>query len=354
MKSFRNLFSLVVAASTCYASTDPLPPIDDQCLGPWFTGPLLAPAGHTIPPGYINIEPYVFYTVRTGFYDADWKTINLPNFTSANFQMIFYMGITNRLDIQIVPQATWNQTENVSSLEFNDFSAQLDFQLIENESTPSIPALKFYVRESFPTGRYERLDPEQRLTDSGGSGSFETTLGLVTTATHEFSGCHFFNWRLNGYVTLPTNVDVKGVSSYGGAPDTEGTISPGIVYGGIFAIQYNLTDHWAIAVDLEGLYGEATTFKGFSGEKAPATPIPVVLGNPKNASFSIAPAIEYNFNGHIGIIAGGWLTFAGRNTPQFYSGVLAINYYGPIKEGSARKFRTRGGSGGSAGGGGGR
>jgi hypothetical protein len=345
LKSFRNLFSTLITAS-CFAASDPPPAAVDECLGPWFTGPLLAPAGHTIPPGYINVEPYVFYTVRTGEYNADWNTINIPNFTSVNFQMLLYMGITKRFDIQVVPQANWNQTENVSSLEFGDFAAEIDYQLIENESTPNIPAVKLYVRESFPTGRYQRLDPEQHLTDSGGSGSFETFLGFVTTATHEFPGCHFLNWRLNGYVTLPTSVDVKGINTYGGAPDTDGTIKPGIVYGGIFAVQYNLTDNWAIAVDLEGLYGEATTFKGFPGAEP--------LGNPTNASFSIAPAIEYNFNGNVGIIAGGWLTFAGRNTPQFYSGVLAINYYGPIKEGSARKFRTRGGSGGSAGGGGGR
>lgn len=29
--------------------------------GPWWTGPLLAPAGHTIPKGHSNLELYGFY-----------------------------------------------------------------------------------------------------------------------------------------------------------------------------------------------------------------------------------------------------------------------------------------------------
>jgi len=359
LKSLRSLFNHAIglaSAASCFASTDAhlSPPTEDGCVGPWFTGPLLAPAGHTIPPRYINVEPYMFYTVTTGMYDADWKVTNLPNFTSVNFQMLLYIGITKRFDIQFAPQANWNQTENVSSLEFGDFAAELDYQFIENESHPETPAVKLYLRESFPTGRYQRLDPERRLTDSGGSGSFESTLGFVVTATYEFPGCHFLNWRLNGYVTLPTHVDVKGVNTYGGAPNTEANIRPGITWGGIFALQYNITEHWALSVDLEGLYAKATTFKGFAGTEIANSSPPIPLGNPSNASFSIAPAIEYNFNASVGIIAGAWVTFAGRNTPHFYSGVIAINYFGPLGEGSARKNRTRGGSGGSAGGGGGR
>ncbi|NGX26642.1 MAG: hypothetical protein K940chlam6_00567 [Chlamydiae bacterium] len=352
----KNLFLVLGLATSCFAATGKHIESSkmEECPGPWFTGPLLAPAGHVVPKGYINIEPYVFYTVTTGNYNSNWKTVNLPNFTSANFQFLLYIGITEWADIQLIPQASWNETKGVSSLELGDFAVEFDVQAMEDTKHNSLPGLKFYVRENFPTGHYQKRDPEKFTTDVGGSGSFETTFGFVITTTHEPWYCHFLNLRLNGFITFPTKVHVKGLNAYGGAPDTDATVKPGLEWGGIFALQYNFTQNWAFAVDIEGIYGNKTTFKGFPGTFLPSTPPNVFLGNPSNVSFGIAPAIEYNFNESVGIIGGVWLTFAGRNTPHFYSGVIAINYYGPIAKGERHKYRTRGGSGGSGGGGGGR
>lgn len=318
------------------------------CPDPWFTGPLLAPSAHVIPGGYINVEPYVFYTVNTGTYDNDWNVVDLPNFTTVNFQFLLYLGITPWMDILFISQADWNNTQGVSTLVFGDLPIELDIQLIDNEPNPAIPALKFYIIERFPTGPFQKGDPERFLTDLSGSGSFQTTFGLVVSSLFEFSGCHFLEWRINGFTTLFSNVPVKGINTYGGAPDTDGTIHPGLEWGGIFALQYSLTQNWAFALDIEGIYGYETTFKGFRGKGNPP------LGIPQNVSFSIAPAIEYNFSENLGIIAGAWLSFAGKNAPQFFSGVIAINYYGPISPKGKTKFRSLGGSGGSSAGSGGR
>ncbi len=51
------------------------------------------------------------------------------------------------------------------------------------------------------------------------------------------------------------------------------------------------------------------------------------MRSPTSAQFSIAPAIEYNWNANIGIIFGSWFTLAGKNSTQFTSGVFAFNYY---------------------------
>lgn len=323
--------------------------VDSGCPVPWFTGPILAPSAHVIPGGYVNIEPYVFYTVFTGFYDEDWKTNSVPNFTTVDFEFLVYMGINSWIDFQVVPKAFWYETQGVSTLTFADLPVQLDFQVVNNESNPAIPGLKLYVRETFPTGPYQKGDPERLFTDVTGFGSFETTIGLVTSSLIEFGECHFLDLRLNGFVRFGTTVPIKGISSYGGAVNTDGTIHPGLEWGGIFAFQYNLTRNWAIACDLEGIFANETTFEGFKGFDSP------LLGFPKSIAFSIAPAIEYNFNENVGIIAGTWFTFAGQRTPQFFSGVIAINYYGPISNPSKRhKFRTQGGSGGSSAGSGGR
>lgn len=332
------------------------PPPGDTCPDPWFTGPLLAPSGHVVPGGYINVEPYTFYTVTTGLYDSDWNTVDLPDFTSVNFQFLLYVGLNPWMDILFVPQAEWNSTQGVSTLVFGDLQVELDLQIYDNKKNHAIPALKFYIRESFPTGPYQKSNPERLTTDLSGSGSFETTVGWVLSNLLQFSGCHFLNLRLNGFVSLNSNVPVKGINAYGGAADTDGTIHPGLEWGGIFALQYNFNRNWAFALDLEGIYANKTTFRGFRGTPAQAPAPPnLVLGNPSNLSFSIAPAIEYNFNESLGIIAGTWFTFAGRNTPKFISGVIAINYYGPIgKKVKPAPYRSKGGSGGSAGGSGGR
>lgn len=328
------IFFLIFAFSTASL-------LAENCEDPWFTGPLLAPGGHVVPSGYINVEPYTFYTVTTGLYDKDWKSTSLPNRTNVNFQFLLYLGITKWMDVLFIPQAVWNETQRISSLRFGDLSIELDFQVFDNSITPAIPSLKAYVNESFPTGSFQKSNPGKASTDLSGSGSFETTFGFVLTSLYQFWDCHFLNLRLNAFITLLTKVPVKGINAYGGTPTTEGTIYPGLKWGGIFALQYNLTKHWAFALDIEGLYSKKTSFRGFSGSP------PNHLGNPSNISFSIAPAIEYNFNEALGIIAGSWFTVAGKNAPQFFSGVVAINYYGPFNKSARASPRPPGRTGGS-------
>lgn len=321
-----------------------------DCEGPWFTGPLLAPGGHVVPKGMINVEPYLFYTVNTGLYDREWKVIDIPNFTSVDFQILIYIGITDWMDILFAPQSEWNAFEGTSSLQIGDLPIQLEFQVLDFSSKPILPSLKVYIGESFPIGPFQKGKPENFTTDLSGSGSFETTLGFVLSGLFEPWYCHFLDWRLNGFVTFFTNVPIKGITVYGGVPTTKGTISPGLEWGGIVAFQYTLTKHWALALDIEGIYENKTSFKGF-----PGTTLPLILGIPSNFSFSIAPAIEYNFNESLGMILGTWFTLAGRNTPEFYSIVFAVNYFGPIsKLKSPYRYRSLGGSGGSGAGSGGR
>ncbi|MCB1827280.1 MAG: hypothetical protein KDH94_02560 [Coxiellaceae bacterium] len=53
--------------------------------------------------------------------------------------------------------------------------------------------------------------------------------------------------------------------------------------------------------------------------------LPVPVSEVSTNSFSIAPAIEYNFNGNLGIIAGVWFGVDGRNTPEFASYVFSLD-----------------------------
>jgi len=44
-------------------------------------------------------------------------------------------------------------------------------------------------------------------------------------------------------------------------------------------------------------------------------------------SLSVAPALEYNFTGRIGVIAGAKVTVAGRNTTAVVIPVAAVNMF---------------------------
>jgi hypothetical protein len=46
---------------------------------------------------------------------------------------------------------------------------------------------------------------------------------------------------------------------------------------------------------------------------------------PSRAAASLAPAIEYNFNGNVGIIVGAIVTISGRNTDASVIPVAAVN-----------------------------
>lgn len=312
---------------------------------PWFTGPLLAPSGHTVPAGYFNFEPYVFVTTVTGKYDKDWHAFSKPNFYSVNFQGPLFIGLTDWMDILVVPQASWNGTQGVSSLVVNDFIAQLDFQLIKDTQENNLPGLKVYVQEIFPLGKYQKADPDDLGTDIGGGGSYTTTVGFVVSRLFNVYDDHYLALRLNGFYTVSTPLHVTGVNIYGGAPDTKGKVKPGPAWGGIFAFEYSLTQNWALACDVFAVYSDANPFKGNPGTNADGTP--AIVGEPSSFQLSVAPAIEYNVSDSFGFIGGVWLTVAGRNSNRFISGVLAINYFGPWggKNGK-EKPEPAGGSGG--------
>ena len=53
--------------------------------GPWLTGPLLAPAGRTIPAGHFNFEPYGFYSG----YPHGIRNIKVVPIVSAGITLVF-------------------------------------------------------------------------------------------------------------------------------------------------------------------------------------------------------------------------------------------------------------------------
>jgi len=313
----------------------------DKYPAPWFTGPLLTPSGHVIPYGYYDVEPYFFYNTVNGEYDSDWDSSSIPHdFTVANVQVPVFIGITEWMNFLFVPSVSWNSTEGISDFVFNDFVFEADVQIIHDTEENSLPGLKIYAQELFPSGHYQKRDPDKLGTDIGGRGTYETTLGFVVTRLHHVYKTQYFAWRLNGFWRIPCKVDVKGINAYGGAPDTDARVKPGQTYGLLGGVEYSLSQNWALACDAFAVYHNKTSFTGFPGTE---DGMPADLGNPSSFQFSLAPAIEYMFSERLGVIGGVWFTLAGRNTDRFVNGVIAVNYFGEYRSAPEHKFRSSGG-----------
>ena len=291
---------------------------------PWLTGPLLAPSGHVIPVGHFNIEPYVFANVITGAYDSHWKSHDGTKFYNVNTEIPVQVGLFARTDFTFNPQFSWNHIDGASHWAYNDMPFGFDFQIYYDTPAEWPPAVKLTLKGSVPFGKYQKLDPNDKGTDAGGSGSWNPGVGLTFSDLFHFTGVHFLAARLALSYIIPNSVHVKGFNAYGGGHHTYGTVYPGPVFSTDIGLEYTLAQRWALALDVLYVHSNHTRFSGRKGE---TDGVPNSIAHPSSEQLSLAPAIEYNWNGNYGIIAGVWFSVAGRNAADFINGVIALNIY---------------------------
>ncbi|MBS0626057.1 MAG: hypothetical protein JSS32_08415 [Verrucomicrobia bacterium] len=300
---------------------------------PWFTGPLLAPSAHTVPAGSVNFEPYLYLTGYTGTYESDWSTKSLPLFWTYSFQFPVQTGITSWMDCLVSPIFYVDQSQGQNAWAMGDTTIGVGFQLCRESKY--IPCIKLGFRETFPTGKYQHLDPKKFQTEAGGNGTFDTTIGLIFGKFVPISGIHYLNTRLVLALDIFTKVHVEGYNAYGGDSETKGTYYPPVTLTTNLGLEYSITQKWAFALDVVFICAPHSHFKGKAGRDpqvgspfgSGTTPDKKTLAVGPSAQLSFAPAIEYNWSQYWGVIAGAWFTAVGKNTPSFQSGVIAINYF---------------------------
>ncbi len=310
----------------------------EEKIEPWFTGPLLAPSGHVVPVGYMNIEPYVFTTVTYAQYDKHGHAQSVPNVCSVNPEVPLQFGLTKWMDVTVTPAFVWNSSQHRSATRFGDFPIALGFQLLMDKADHWWPAIKIAIRESFPTGKYEKLNPEKLGLDISGSGAYVTSIGFAMSRLFWFGGAHYLAPRLGVGYYFPSAVHVKGFNAYGGGHGTHGTVYPGHTLNAVLGLEFSLTRRWVLACDIFNTYSARTRFKGHNG--VTATGAPAGVGSPSSEQLSLAPAIEYNWSDKLGVIAGCWFTVSGRNAGDFASAVIALNYFTAI--GKEEKEKEKG------------
>lgn len=281
--------------------------------GPWWTGPLLAPSGKTIPAGHINYEQYGFYSRYQG------------GMNNLELMPILSVGLTDFMDAQTALPLDHNWIHGQQDTSIGDYSLGLGFQLLQQHEQSWIPDLRFFIQEVFPTGRFENLSTVKSGADRTGTGAYQTTFGLNFQRLTTLSSEHYLRTRLSFVAALASGVTVHGLNAYGGGLMTEGRVRPGNSYSADLAFEYSLTQQIAPVFEMLYVNSSANNFIGNPGFTPGGTL--ASIGGAGGDQLSLAPAIEYNFTPSIGLIAGVWFSASGPPSSRFVTGALALNCY---------------------------
>src|SRR5579864_6642979 len=74
----------------------------------WWTGPMLAPSGATLPAGHVLIEPYLFDLMSTGHLDRDGGRHAGPYEHDLGSLTYVLYGLTDRLTLGFIPRFAYN------------------------------------------------------------------------------------------------------------------------------------------------------------------------------------------------------------------------------------------------------
>ncbi len=289
-------------------------------FNPWYTGPLITPSASMMPPGFVMMQPYIYFTDYYSTFNEDRESVSSPNrFQLLAQPLIIQTGITSSVDTTLIMSAVGNWRQGHSGGGFKDIFANLGFK-ISSEGL-YYPKAKFTVAQSFPTGRYKNLNKNGLGLDATGAGAWQTTFTLAFGKLFLWNTLHPLNTRVAFGYTVPTSIHVTNFNAYGGGFGTHGTVHPGNSFSADLGLELSINQPWVIALDVVYNCTNRTTFSGYPGVTASGAPASV--GGGFNDQLSLAPAVEYNFNANMGILWGVWFTVYGRSAPNFVSGIFS-------------------------------
>ena len=298
--------------------------VADSLFIPWYTGPIITSSANNIPPGNVNLQPYLYFTTNFAEFTNSRHSVDIPNIHVINPLLVFQTGITSWLDVTTVLQGFFKWQKKHDGQGFGDLPLQFGFQIYKQ--TPSFPSIRLVLGEVFPTGRYKQLDPKKNGLDASGQGVFQTTVGLNISKIFWWIKLHPIALRLATSYSIPNGkAHVKELNAYGGGDGTKGKVSVGGSFNADLGIEISLTQKWVFATDIAYTYSGKSTFSGNLGESASG--VPAAVGAPSSDQLSIAPGIEYNVTPTQGFIGGVWFAVTGRNSFNFASLVLSYTVF---------------------------
>lgn len=286
---------------------------------PYYAGTLLSYYAVNAAPGEISIQPYVFLSRTYGIYKPNWSLQSQKYIDRAELSLILETGITSFLDVGASFNTVYGHSGSSNSVRYADMQLYFGLQLLLDKRGTWQPDLRLVLLENFPTGQYQKLDPNKYGTQIAGFGSYQTSIVLVTRKIF-YTFPHPFNFCLNLIYILSTSTDVKGLSVYGGDINTRGVVKPGDQFIANLGMEFSFTQNWAVGMDIHYTHLNKSVFHKRRSTSS-------VAGLPSSEVFSLAPCLEYNYSENFSLAGGVWFTVAGRNGLAFASGVFNVFYY---------------------------
>jgi hypothetical protein len=284
---------------------------------PLFAGTLLADYPENTPPGALSVEPYVFLTRQYGAYNRHWKVDKHPNLDLCQLYLSLETGITDFLDINLIVGGSYNHSQHRHAYTYADTDLLLGFQILRMQKESWVPDFRVTLGESFPTGKWNHLDPT--LVNQSGTGAYITTVTLISEKIFYWIPHHPIDINMSVSYGIASLVKVRGFNTYGGGPGTKGKVKPGGQLVINAALEYSLTKNWALGTDIHYEHINKSTFSGKTGS--------LKAGLPSSERFSLAPCIEYSWNENLSAALGYWFAVAGRNSAAFRSLGFDVTYY---------------------------
>jgi hypothetical protein len=289
----------------------------------WWTGPLLAPNASTFPAGHMLVEPYVFDVITNGHYDTNGVRQPGPREHDLGSLSYIIYGVTDRMSLGLLPRFGYNEpagAPNSSAPGVGDLGAQVQYGLTSFHEGSWVPATAVVIGETLPTGRYDRL---ARGADGFGAGVYTTALSWYSQEYLWLPNGRILRVRLDLTYAVSSSGSVTDQSVYGTPVGFRGRVYPGDSFTADAAGEYSVTRNWVIATDLVWVHNASMRLTG----SQPAADAIAFVNTQSGSSeyFAVAPAVEYNFSGRVGVIVGARIFVAGRNTGSSVTPAAAIN-----------------------------
>ena len=289
----------------------------------WWTGPLLASNAATLEKGHFLVEPYVYDTIRRGRFDNDGRHVDSERGSVLTSLTYLYYGLNDTVQIGIIPKFNFTAagTMRPAGFALGDLSLQAQYLLTQFTPERKIPTVSVVVTETLPTGKYDRL--ANHYNNGFGSGAFGTTAAIFAQYYAWMPTGRILRTRLNLCYTWSTTVALEGVSVYGTSTGFHGNARPGTSASVIASAEYSLTRNWVLALDAHYEYDGHTRVWGIRSAPSQSALYWDKSGTAQYLEF--APAIEYNLNSNMGVIAGIQIISNGRNTQATITPQIAVN-----------------------------
>jgi len=262
---------------------------------------MLAPAAGTLPQGHFLVEPYL--------YDA----LSPHSHTYGSLTYINY-GLFDRFTIGLTPTFAHSQPDQgpaSNGVKLGDWQALAQYRLTQFDEASGIPTLSAVVRETFPTGQYDRLgdNPSNGI----GSGAYTTSFGMFGQ-TYFWLGGRILRTRLDLLESISSSVALSDVSVCGTGQGFRGTANPGSSFYADLAFEYSMTREWVLAFDATYSTNGVTKVTGTTD---------FTIGSSRPLGF--APGLEYNWRPDMGLLVAARFIPAGRNVGPSVAPAIALN-----------------------------